>query len=138
MHAPLEDYLAQKDLAGSDRPVGLDRGHSCRCDYKDDWTVPDRGFCITATARKASDASDEAVARISREVVVPLMAAIAELIGYDFIEEDGTEDYAVEAAILVSTIVRRERNPAEGSRRERTFGTSRGLCIRPRLTARRL
>jgi 5-methylcytosine-specific restriction protein A len=111
-----EDVQLARALVGSiGGDVDLDFGGQT----KDGWKVPDRGFCITATARKASDASDEAVARISREVVVPLMAAMAELIGYDVIEEDGTEDYAVEGAILVSTIVRRERNPR-----------NRLLCIR--------
>jgi 5-methylcytosine-specific restriction protein A len=82
------------------------------------WKILSGSFRITATVRRTSEASDEAVARISRDVVVPLMAAMAELIGYDIIEEDA-EDHAIEGAILVSTIRRRERNPR-----------NRLLCIR--------
>lgn len=83
------------------------------------WKILSGGFRITATVRRTSEASDEAVARVSRDVVVPLMAAMAELIGYDVIQEEDEEDHAVEGAILVSTIKRRERNPR-----------NRLLCIR--------
>ena len=54
-----------------------------------------------------------------REAIVPLMAAMAELIGYDVIDEEDSEAHACEGAILVSTIRRRERNPR-----------NRLLCIR--------
>jgi 5-methylcytosine-specific restriction protein A len=47
------------------------------------------------------------------------MAAMAELIGYDVIEEEHEEDHAIEGTVLVSTIKRRERNPR-----------NRLLCIR--------
>jgi 5-methylcytosine-specific restriction protein A len=83
------------------------------------WKITSGSFRITATVRRSADASDEAVARISRDVVVPLMAAMAELIGYDVIEEDDEAGHAMEGAILVSTITRRERNPR-----------NRLLCIR--------
>lgn len=83
------------------------------------WKILSGGFRITATVRRSREASDEAVARVSRDVVVPLMAAMAELIGYDVIEEEDGYDRAMEGAILVSTIKRRERNPR-----------NRLLCIR--------
>jgi 5-methylcytosine-specific restriction protein A len=83
------------------------------------WRILSVGFRITATVRRTSGASDEAVARVSRDIVVPLMAAMAELIGYDVIEEENEPDHAMEGAILVSTIKRRERNPR-----------NRLLCIR--------
>jgi 5-methylcytosine-specific restriction protein A len=83
------------------------------------WKITSGSFRITATVRRSADASDEAVARISRDVVVPLMAAMAELIGYDVIEGNDETGHAMEGAILVSTITRRERNPR-----------NRLLCIR--------
>lgn len=107
--------LARALISSISGDVDLDFGEQT----KDGWIVPNTGFRIIATARKTTDASDEAVARISREVVVPLMAAMAELIGYDVIEEEGAEDHAVEGSILVSTVLRRERNPR-----------NRLLCIR--------
>lgn len=107
--------LARALISSIGGDVDLDFGEQTR----DGWIVPNTGFRITATARKTTDASDEAVARISREVVVPLMAAMAELIGYDVIEEEGAEDHAVEGSLLLSTVLRRERNPR-----------NRLLCIR--------
>lgn len=84
-----------------------------------DWQITSGSFRATATVRRTLDATEEAVARVTRDVVVPLMAAMAELIGYDVIEEEDQDDHAVEGAILVSTIKRRERNPR-----------NRLLCIR--------
>ena len=86
---------------------------------RDDWKITSGSFRITATLRRALETTDEAIARVSRDVVVPLMAAMAELIGYDVIEEEVEGNNAMEGAILVSTIKRRERNPR-----------NRLLCIR--------
>jgi 5-methylcytosine-specific restriction protein A len=56
--------------------------------------------------------SDEAVTVTSREVIVPLMAAMAELIGYDVIE-DSSASYVstIEGAASQGVVTRRERNP---------------------------
>lgn len=87
---------------------------------RDDWHVDSGAFRITATARGLPDDQDEAVAKVCRDVIVPLLAAMAELIGYDVIEEeDDDRAHAYEGAILISTIRRRERNPR-----------NRLLCIR--------
>lgn len=88
---------------------------------RDDWHVDSGAFKITATARGLPDDQDQAVAKVCQDVIVPLMAAMAELIGYDVIEEEEDDDraHAHEGAILISTIRRRERNPR-----------NRLLCIR--------
>lgn len=86
---------------------------------RDDWRVASGAFTVTATARSLPDNRDEAVTVVCREVMVPLMAAMAELIGYDVIEDEATETNALEGAILISTVKRRERNPR-----------NRLLCIR--------
>ncbi|WP_210316218.1 HNH endonuclease [Devosia oryzisoli] len=83
------------------------------------WRVHSGSFRLTATLRKTTESSDEAVARVSRDVVVPLMAAMAELIGYDLVEEDEGASSSEEGAILLATVRRRERNPR-----------NRLLCIR--------
>ncbi|OYU77450.1 MAG: HNH endonuclease [Alphaproteobacteria bacterium PA3] len=85
----------------------------------DSWRVVSGDFKITATARGLRDGQDEALIKVSRDVMVPLMAAMAELIGYDVIEDEDVDGHALEGAILVSTIRRRERNPR-----------NRLLCIR--------
>jgi len=50
--------------------------------------VDSGAFKITATARGLPEDQDDAVAVVCRDVMVPLMAAMAELIGYDVIEEE--------------------------------------------------
>ena len=85
----------------------------------EDWRVDSGAFRITATARGLPKDPDEAVGRVCRDVIVPLMGAMAELIGYDVIEEDAPRDGAMEGAVLLSTVRRRERNPR-----------NRLLCIR--------
>lgn len=87
--------------------------------HRDDWRVDSGAFRITAIARSLADDQDEALIKVCRDVLVPLMAAMAELIGYDVIEEEEPEAHALEGAILLSTIRRRERNPR-----------NRLLCIR--------
>jgi 5-methylcytosine-specific restriction protein A len=86
-----------------------------------DWKITDGSFRITATVRSIGEPnSDFALVNTCREIIVPLMAAMAELIGYDAVESgnDGKEERA-EGEILYSTIRRRERNPR-----------NRLLCIR--------
>lgn len=108
--------LARALVASISTDVDLDlSGHG-----RDDWQVDSGAFKITATARGLPDNQDEAVVAMCREVIVPLMAAMAELIGYDVIEEvESDSTHAHEGAVLVSTIRRRERNPR-----------NRLLCIR--------
>lgn len=86
-----------------------------------DWTVRDGQFRITATVRHEGQPDDDVgVTMTCREAIVPMMAAMAELIGYDDIEADATDEVpAFEGAILQSVVNRRERNPR-----------NRLLCIR--------
>lgn len=86
-----------------------------------DWQVSDGSFRITATVRALDQPNtDHALVATCREVIVPLMAAMAELIGYDVIEDaEGTKDGMLEGAVLRSVVRRRERNPR-----------NRLLCIR--------
>ncbi len=86
-----------------------------------EWKVTDGAFRMTAKIRDQENPHEDAVVIATcRDVIVPMMAAMAELIGYDVIEE--TADDAVpafEGAILQSVVKRRERNPR-----------NRLLCIR--------
>lgn len=85
------------------------------------WIVQDGSFQIDATIRHEGNADgDDAVARTCKEVIVPLMAAMAELIGYDVVEEEGfSNEPAFEGGVKPAVINRRERNPR-----------NRLLCIR--------
>lgn len=86
-----------------------------------EWHITDGAFRLTATIRTLDDPQDEAVVVAScRDIIVPIMAAMAELIGYDIIEEVANDEApAYEGAILQSVVKRRERNPR-----------NRLLCIR--------
>jgi len=86
-----------------------------------DWSVLDGTFRIKATIRdKEHPHEDMALIEICHDVIVPMMAAMAELIGYDLIEENEVSEVpAFEGAVLQSVVKRRERNPR-----------SRLLCIR--------
>lgn len=88
---------------------------------RNEWAVRDGSFRMVATVRASSQAGSEAVLSATcNDVIVPMMAAMAELIGYDVIEESANDECpAVEGAILQSVIRRRERNPR-----------NRLLCIR--------
>jgi len=78
-----------------------------------DWLVRDGRFRITATIRhEKSPDSDTAITQTCRQVIVPIMAAMAELIGYDAVKDVTMHDApAAEGAILQSPVNRRERNP---------------------------
>jgi 5-methylcytosine-specific restriction protein A len=92
-------------------------GSIARVEFEDqlptDWLVRDGRFRITATIRhEDSPDTDAAITQTCREVIVPIMAAMAELIGYDPIEDIAIYDApAAEGAILQSVVLRRERNP---------------------------
>jgi len=92
-------------------------GSNARVEFEDqlttDWLVRDGRFRITATIRHGdSPDTDAAITQTCREVIVPIMAAMAELIGYDPIEDIAIYDApAAEGAILQSVVLRRERNP---------------------------
>lgn len=85
------------------------------------WLITDGSFRVSATVRNLDDPnSDQALAATCREVIVPLMAAMAELIGYDAIDSaEEAKDDIFEGAVLRSVVQRRERNPR-----------NRLLCIR--------
>ena len=75
----------------------------------DDWTIDGPDFVLEIVLRQVENpASEEAVVRTAQKVMVPLMAAMAELIGYD---EAEPEEFDVEGRISIGTMTRRERSP---------------------------
>jgi 5-methylcytosine-specific restriction protein A len=111
-----EDWILARALVAS---IGSAAEIDLAGQRHEDWQVERGTFRITATARMLPDDPDEAVARMCREVIVPVMGAMAELIGYDVIEEEMPTEGAMEGAVLLCTVRRRERNPR-----------NRLLCIR--------
>lgn len=72
------------------------------------WEISGPDFVLEVTVRKVtSPTSEQALAQTAKAVMVPLMAAMAELIGYDEAEECV---YDVEGNITQATIHKRERS----------------------------
>lgn len=77
-----------------------------------EWSVVSGSFRIVVTIRDLDvPTEDSALILVCREVIVPIMGAMAELIGYDIVIESEMEKPALEGAISHSVIKRRERNP---------------------------
>ncbi len=103
---------------------------------RSEWSIRDGSFRMTATLRGASQTRDDAALVVTcSEVLVPMMAAIAELIGYDIIEESAESvDSGLEGAISQSVIQRRERNPRNRLLCIRVHGEKCAVCkMEPRL-----
>lgn len=86
-----------------------------------DWKISGADFTILAEQKGLEDRfGNDALVGTCRAVVTPMLAAMAELYGYDPVEEDLPDaETALEGAVLISTVRRRERNPR-----------NRLLCIR--------
>jgi 5-methylcytosine-specific restriction protein A len=79
------------------------------------WIVRSGNFRMIATIRHDGQLDEDAAMSITcREIIVPMMAAMAELIGYDVIKEEETSDEtpAYEGAVVRNVVVRRERTRA--------------------------
>jgi 5-methylcytosine-specific restriction protein A len=101
-----------------------------------EWRVTAGTFQMTAKIRDLAQPHDDAeIIATCRDVIVPMMASMAELIGYDVLEEHA--DYEVpafEGAILQSDIQRRERNPRNRLLSIRIHGEKCIACgLEPRL-----
>lgn len=85
-----------------------------------DWSVTGGSFKMSARVREQENPnSDASIITTCRDVIVPMMASMAELIGYDVIGDDIEDVPAVDGAISQAMIKKRERNPR-----------NRLLCIR--------
>ena len=104
----------------------------------EDWLVNDPHFSISAERRGIElVTSDDEISKTCDEIVVPMMAAMAELIGYDEVPPDfESKTFEIfEGAILLSVIKRRERNPRNRLLAIRLHGHRCGICgLDPRET----
>lgn len=108
--APQEDVrLARALIASIHQDVEvLVNGQS-----QDDWLIRDGSFRMTARIRhQAQTDAPDAIVATCREVIVPMMAAMAELIGYDEVEVSEAECMAeMEGQLSRREVILRERNP---------------------------
>lgn len=80
----------------------------------DDWRIDSAGFTIVAEKGSIDQRfKDDALAATCKELVIPILAAMAELYGYDPVEELGPagKEPHLEGAVRLSLVTRRERNP---------------------------
>lgn len=80
----------------------------------DSWSIDEENFTIVAEKKGIDQRfADDALAATCRELVIPILAAMAELYGYDPVEEVDAEDQAplMEGSVRLSRVKLRERNP---------------------------
>ena len=97
----------------------------------DEWMIDNGSFTIIAVKRGiTSRFEDESVAETCRELVIPIVAAMAELYGYDPIEEIDPPDQEAltEGAVKLTVVRRRERNPRNRLLCLRIHGTICKIC----------
>jgi len=100
-----------------DAIVTLADGHTV-----DNWKITNKGFFIQAEKTGLEDRfDDDSLTATCRELVTPILAAMAELYGYDHVESPVEADIEaqLEGAVTLAVVRRRERNPR-----------NRLLCIR--------
>jgi 5-methylcytosine-specific restriction protein A len=108
--APEEDLALARALV---RSITSSAEVQIEGQHLDDWEVVDGSFKIIVQLRHQGSAdAEQSIVTTCREVVVPLMAAMAELIGYDLIFPDEAELSAeMEGGVSLLTVKKRERNP---------------------------
>lgn len=79
-----------------------------------DWLIDTGNFTIVVKKRDIDDRfEDDSIAGTCRELVIPILAAMAELYGYDTIDDVSPTDQEplTEGAVRLTVVRRRERNP---------------------------
>lgn len=78
------------------------------------WEISSPAFTLHAERKVQGDRqSDESITETCETIVVPIMAALAELIGYEETPAPSFKDFngEFEGTVGISTVLRRERNP---------------------------
>lgn len=97
----------------------------------ENWRILDGSFTISAQKKGiVARFDDETLVAVCRELVTPLLAAMAELCGYDPVEEPLPPDHEMhfEGSISLQLIKRRERNPRNRLLSLRLHGTVCMIC----------
>lgn len=93
------------------------------------WELDGAGFSITAEKRSLDGRfTDDVLIETCRDLVIPMLAAMAELYGYDVIGPAASGEAVFEGGVSVSVIKRRERNPRNRLLCLRIHGHHCGIC----------
>lgn len=95
-----------------------------------EWSVSNGTFRMTAKIRDLEQPlEDSSIIATCHDVIVPMMAAMAELIGYDVIDEPSDNEIPIfEGGISQSVVKRRERNPRNRLLCIRIYGDKCVIC----------
>lgn len=111
MRAGLEEVQLARALVGT---IAMVADVSCGDQSLKDWRVRGPEFSILAEKKGVTDRFGvDVLAETCRDLVIPMLAAMAELYGYDAIDPavGDNEEKVLEGAVALAVIKRRERNP---------------------------
>lgn len=110
MAADAEERQLARALVNS-----MTRNAAVSCGGQDlaSWEIDGPGFAIVAEKRDIDERfADEALIGTCRDLVIPMLGAMAELYGYDVVTpSDEAGEAILEGAISLCVVRRRERNP---------------------------
>lgn len=99
----------------------------------DNWVIENTNFRIMAEMKRIENRfSNEALISVCRELVIPMMGAMAELCGYEEVQDMSLLDAMkgeMEGALHITTVRRRERNPRNRLLCLRIHGNVCGVCL---------
>jgi 5-methylcytosine-specific restriction protein A len=94
-----------------------------------DWRIADGEFSLSAEKRDIVERfEDDALVATCRDLVIPILAAMVELYGYDSMDEASGGLGELEGEVSVSTILRRERSPRNRLLALRVHGELCSVC----------
>jgi 5-methylcytosine-specific restriction protein A len=128
MHAADEEKQLARALV---RSVATDADVVCKDQSLDDWEVRGPDFTIVAERRGVHDRfGEEALTETCRKIVTPMLAAMAELYGYDPVEDPAVAgaEALMEGTVRLSQVKRRERNPRNRLLCLRIHGNKCAVC----------
>lgn len=98
----------------------------------DNWVITGESFRVMAEMKRVENRfSNEALISVCRELVIPMMGAMAELCGYEEVKDLSSPDSMEgekEGALHIATVRRRERNPRNRLLCLRVHGNLCGVC----------
>ena len=107
-----------KDVAKLEYPLPINRRWEIGADFR----------LVAISDRSPANNPEDRIRNLARNFIVPVMSALAELNGYDIVEQLVDDDLAMEGGLKISLVKRRERNPRNRLLAIKIHGTSCKVC----------